>query len=179
MIGRLLASSISLKGQPDASVGPSLAGLVGQALFREISLGEPTKKATRGLRPRMAFMLAGVTGADQAPMSPELVVQWNYTLCWASEKNVFLGACQVVLGSPPLFINLHRIASPTILGSPQIVLLGTFCSIDHCNNDRFDGRLKAGPNIHYLGEVRREAADWKGIEGDRHHYWHLVTWELT
>ena len=68
--------------------------------------------------------------------------------------SMILGACQVVLGSPPLFINLHRIASPTILGSPQIVLLRAFCSIDHCKNDRFDGGLKAGPNIYYLGKFR-------------------------
>jgi len=33
--------------------------------------GEPTKKAMRGMRPRMAFVsLADVTGADQTPMSP-------------------------------------------------------------------------------------------------------------
>jgi hypothetical protein len=38
-----------------------------------MQLGEPTKKAMRGLRPRMAFVsLAGFTGGDLPPMSPEL-----------------------------------------------------------------------------------------------------------
>jgi hypothetical protein len=42
------------------------------------------------------------------------------------------------------------------LGSPQIVLLRTLCSIDHCENDSFDGGLKAGPDIYYLGKFRGE-----------------------
>jgi hypothetical protein len=76
MIGRLLASSISLKGQPDASVDPSLAGLVGQTLFRKSAWASQRKRPCSGAGPCMALAsLAGFAGADQALTSPELVVQ--------------------------------------------------------------------------------------------------------
>jgi hypothetical protein len=106
-----------------------------------------------------------------------------YLLLSFRKKMFFLEPASRI-GEP---FRLHQFASDCIrmmvmadsLDSSRVVLLRTFCSIDHCDNDRFDGGLKAGPDIHYLGEVRREAGDWKGIEGDRHHCWHLVTWELT
>src|SRR5262249_24030336 len=55
------------------SRGRSVVGWTGKprSVPVECHSGEPTKKATRGLRPRMALVsLADVIGADQTPMSP-------------------------------------------------------------------------------------------------------------
>jgi hypothetical protein len=131
MIGRLLASSVSRVGLP-ASAGPSLTELVEHALFRK-QPGEPTKKATRGLRPRMAFVLAGVTGADQAPTSP-------------AESNSII---------------LHKLSQkkPSFLGpwrrNSRRSHLASFCiglHLDHCKNARLDCWLEARPDIYYLGK---------------------------
>jgi hypothetical protein len=66
MLGRLLAPSLSLIGLPDDSAVWALA-VTGEpcSVPEERQLGEPTKKATRGLRPRMALVsLAVFTGGN-------------------------------------------------------------------------------------------------------------------
>jgi hypothetical protein len=88
-MGRLLAPSVSLLGQPDDSVGPSLAGLVGQASVPGRQPGEPTKKGHAGTRPRVAFVsLAGFADEDQAPASPKLIVQKNYSFYRGLEERL-------------------------------------------------------------------------------------------
>jgi hypothetical protein len=111
MLRRLLAPSFSLESLPDASVDPSLAGLVDHVLFRKKAAERANEKSHARMRPRMALFRwlispAGI-GRQRRPnwlfneIIPSIKLQ---------KKNVFLGACQSyrrTLPSASIRIGLH------------------------------------------------------------------------
>lgn len=96
--------------------------------------GEPTKKRPRGMRPAWPLSLAGVTGSDQLPMSPDQVVYFHLYPCNGVDE-VELCVLQAVV---------------THVDNRSTVCISLHCST---RDDRFEIRPHDSVHATHLGVV--------------------------